>query len=327
MKTALITGLTGQDGALLARLLLEKDYRVVGMVRRTSSPTDWRLKELGLLQDPNLVLCSGDLTDQGSIERIVKEYQPNEVYNLAAQSFVGSSWDSPESTCDITGLGALRVFDAVRNSAGSARVYQASSSEMFGGANRTETLTEESSFEPQSPYGAAKVFAHHMAEVYRRSFSLHVSCGILFNHESEWRGEQFVTRKVTKAAAAILLGLQDRLSLHNLDSFRDWGYAGDYVEAMWLMLQQDEPDDYVIATGCSHNIGDLCEVAFKSVGIADWESRIDLSGGRPADVRHLRGVALKANRKLGWEPKVGFESMVQRMVHADVERLKEASRE
>lgn len=321
MNTALVTGITGQDGALLADFLLKKDYKVVGMVRRTSSPTDWRLHELGIIQHPNLILCSGDLTDQGSIERILKEHQPNEVYNLAAQSFVGSSWDSPVATCNATGFGALYVFDSVRNIRGSSRVYQASSSEMFGGANRTETLNEESTFDPQSPYGVAKVFAHNMAEVYRKSFGVHISCGILFNHESEWRGEQFVTRKVTKAAAEISLGMRERLELHNLDSYRDWGYARDYIRAMWLMLQQDEPDDYVIATGCAHNIGDLCEIAFKFAGIMDWESRIDLRGGRLADVRHLRGSAVKAYEKLGWTPQVGFESMIERMVTKDIARL------
>lgn len=322
MRTALITGVTGQDGALLASRLLYKDYKVVGLIRRTSAPTDWRLRELNVLEHPNFLSCSGDLTDQGSLERVLKEHQPDEVYNLGAQSFVGDSWKIPVSTIDITGLGAIRLFDAVRNVKPTARVYQASSSEMFGGACRTEALDERSAFQPRSPYAVAKVTAHYGAGTYRASYGMHVSCGILFNHEGEYRGEQFVTRKITRAAAAISLGLQKKLELDNLDSVRDWGYAADFVDAMWLMLQRDEPDDYVIATGVIHNIRELCAIAFSRVGIADFESKIKLSTNpRPADVKHLRGNATKARLVLNWTPAVSFEEMVTKMVDKDVERL------
>lgn len=323
MKTAFLTGCTGQDGALLAAKLLYRDYKVVGMIRRTSAPTDWRLKELGVLGHPNFLPCSGDLTDQASIERLLKEHRPDEVYNLGAQSFVGDSWKIPVSTIDITGLGAIRLFDAVRNVIPTARVYQASSSEMFGGACRTEALDERSSFEPRSPYAVAKVLAHYGAATYRASYGQHVSCGILFNHESEYRGQEFVTRKVTHAAAAISLGLQKLLVLENLDSVRDWGYAADFVEAMWLMLQKKEPGDYVIATGVIHSVRELCALAFSAVGIEDFERYIGLSSSkRPADVKYLRGNATRARVVLGWSPTIDFEEMIRRMVEKDIERLK-----
>lgn len=322
MKTGVITGLTGQDGSLLARFLLKKGYRVVGIVRRTSSPTDWRLNELNIVDHPNLILCSGDLSDQGSLERVFKQHNPEEIYNLAAQSFVGNSWDCPLQTCDITGLGAVRVFDAVRNICSKARIYQASSSEMFGGSDRKEILDENSFFDPQSPYGVAKTFAHQMANVYRKSFNMFISCGILMNHEGPWRGEQFVTRKVTKSVAEIRLGLRKKLSLHNLDSVRDWGNAEDFIEAMWLILQQDIPDDYVIATGKTYSIRNLCEIAFKYVGIANWEDYIEFKGGRLADVKHLLGSYKKAKEKLNWEPKTSFKEMIEMMVDKDIERLR-----
>lgn len=330
-KVAIVTGVTGQDGALLSNFLLDEGYIVVGVARRVSCPNDWRLKELGVLGNEDFILCSGDLGDQGSIERILREYQPQEVYNLAAQSFVGASWNVPVSTFDATGAGAVRVFDAVRNTVPEARVYQASSSEMFGGANRTDTLDEHSIFDPRSPYAVAKTAAHYMARVYRTSFDMFVSCGILFNHESEYRGEEFVTRKVTKRAAEIHMGIEDELHLHNLDSVRDWGYAPDFVEAMWLMLQHDEPDDFVIATGEVYSVADLCEQAFSHVAFKDesvvedegdnWRNYVWLNGDRPADVKHLKGDASKAREVLGWSPAVGFGEMVEIMFNKDVERV------
>lgn len=328
-KTAVITGVTGQDGALLARNLLEKDYMVVGVVRRTSSPTDWRLRELELLDNPRFVICSGDLMDQGSIERILDSCEPSEVYNLAAQSYVGASWDQATSTFATTGLGAIHVFDAVRNVCPEARVYQASSSEMFGGANRTEKFNEESTFDPQSPYGVAKVAAHQMAKVYRKSFDMFISCGILFNHEGEYRGEEFVTRKVTKSAAEIVLSRRKTFTLGNMNAVRDWGYAADYVEAMRLMLQQDEPDDFVIATGVTRSIIDLCKEAFRCASFYthdrefefDHERYVELTDDRPADVKHLLGDSSKARRILGWSPTTSFEDMILCMVAADIERL------
>ncbi len=329
MKTAFLTGITGQDASLLALNLLGRGYKVVGMARRTSSPTDWRLRELKLFDNSRFVLCSGDLVDQGSIERILQTHQPSEVYNLAAQSHVGASWDQAVSTFATTGMGAMHVFDAVRNVCPSARVYQASSSEMFGGANRTEKLNEESTFDPQSPYGVAKVAAHQMANVYRKSFGMFISCGILFNHEGEYRGEEFVTRKVTKSVAEIVLGRRKTFTLGNLNSVRDWGYAADYVEAMRLMLQQDKPDDFVIATGVTHSIMDLCKEAFRCASFYtddqefefDHERYVELTDDRPADVKHLLGDASKARRILGWSPTTSFEDMILCMVAADVERL------
>jgi GDPmannose 4,6-dehydratase len=315
-------GCTGQDGSLLSNFLLNKNYKVVGVARRTSSPTDWRLRELNIINHPYFILCSGDLTDQGSLERIFKKYQPDEIYNLAAQSFVGASWDCSLQTCDVTGLGAVRVFDAARNICPKAKIYQASSSEMFGGSDRREVLDEDSIFDPQSPYGAAKVFAHQMANVYRKSFNMFISCGILMNHESEYRGEQFVTRKVTKAVAEIKLGLRGKLNLHNLDSMRDWGYAGDFINAMYLMLQQSYPDDYVIATGKIHSISDLCRIAFGGADINNWEDYIELKGGRLADVKYLLGSYEKANHVLGWSPTVSFKDMIKIMVDKDIERIR-----
>jgi GDPmannose 4,6-dehydratase len=320
-KTAVVTGATGQDGALLSKFLLEKDYRVVGMVRRTSSSTDWRLKELGLIDHPNLHLCSGDLQDQGSIERILKDHQPEEVYNLAAQSHVGASWDLAASTFATTAQGAVHVFDAVRNVCPEARVYQASSSEMFGGAHRTEWLNENSTFDPQSPYGVAKVAAHQMAKVYSNSFGMFIACGILFNHESEYRGEEFVTRKVTKSVAEIVMADRKYITLGNLDSVRDWGYAPDYVEAMWMMLQRDEPEDFVIATGITRSIDDLCCAAFAAADISDWRHYVQTGHDRPADVKHLRGNPARAHDKLGWEPRTSFVDMIKKMVEKDIVRL------
>ena len=326
---AVITGATGQDAALLSLNLLNRGYKVVGMARRTSSPTDWRLREMELLDNPRFVLCSGDLMDQGSIERILHTHRPFEVYNLAAQSHVGASWELAASTFATTGLGAIHVFDAVRNVCPEARVYQASSSEMFGGANRTEMLNEESMCDPQSPYGVAKLAAHHMASVYRKSFGMFISCGILFNHEGEYRGEEFVTRKVTKSVVEIALGRRSTFTLGNLNSVRDWGYAADYVEAMRLMLQHNEPDDFVISTGVTHSIMDLCREAFRCASFYtddneftfDHERYVEITDARPADVKHLLGDSSKARRILGWSPTVSFKNMIQHMVAADVERI------
>lgn len=322
VKTAFLTGITGQDASLLACNLLGRGYKVVGMARRTSSPTDWRLREMELLDNSRFVLCSGDLMDQGSIERILQIHEPSEVYNLAAQSHVGVSWDVASSTFATTGLGAMHVFDAVRNVCPKARIYQASSSEMFGGANRTEALNEESTFDPQSPYGVAKVAAHHMANVYRKSFGMFISCGILFNHEGEYRGEEFVTRKVTKSVAEIVMGRRKTFTLGNMNSVRDWGYAVDYVEAMRLMLQHNEPDDFVIATGVTHSIMDLCREAFGCAGLEfNHERYVELTDDRPADVKYLLGDASKARRILGWSPTTSFEDMIVCMIAADIERL------
>jgi len=327
MKKAVITGLTGQDGAYLAKYLLDLDYQVIGMERRISTPNQWRLHELGISDNPNLVIESGDLTDQGSLDRIISKHQPDEVYNLAAQSFVGSSWDEPISTADITGMGVLRVLEAVRNFCPTARVYQAGSSEMFGGACREELLNEESNFQPRSPYGCAKVFGFNIAVNYRESFGMHVSNGILFNHESPMRGLEFVTRLVTDQVARIDLGIKDHCKLMNLNSVRDWGDARDFVRGMHMMLQQDEPGDYVLATGVTHTLSDLCRIAFEKIGVQDWESFMQLDNlERPADVKFLWGDASKAKEVLGWEPEITFDQMITDMVAADIKRIKKEPR-
>lgn len=324
MKIALITGITGMDAANLAKYLLGLGYFVVGTERRASTPRRWRLEELGILDNKNLSIVSADLTDQGSLDRVISEFQPDEVYNLAAQSFVGASWDSPIQTSEVTGLGATRVLEAVRNNKPDAKVYQAGSSEMFGGANRVEVLDENSTFKPRSPYGVAKVYAHNMAVNYRESYGMFVSNGILFNHEGPLRGIEFVTRKVTDAVARISIGAQRKLELFNLDSFRDWGDSRDFVRAMHLMLQQSEPDDFVVATNKVFNIEDLCKEAFEVVGIPGWRDCITLlKEGRPADVKYLQGDYSKAKAILGWEPEISFKSMIQEMVEADLRRIKE----
>jgi GDPmannose 4,6-dehydratase len=322
MKIALITGITGMDGATLAKLLLDKRYTVVGMERRISTPNHWRLEELGIVGHPNLIMEAGDLTDQGSLDRIVSTHQPDEVYNLAAQSFVGASWDQPIMTSDITGLGVTRLLEAVRNFCPTARFYQAGSSEMLGGARRIEQMNEDSEFRPRSPYGVSKVYGYNMAVNYRESFGMFVSNGILFNHEGPLRGIEFVTRKVTDAVARIKLGQQNNLELLNLDSARDWGDSRDFVEGMWLMLQQDKPGDYVLATGVVKTLSDLCEKAFAEVGIENWRDYILLSGNdRPADVKYLWGDATKAECELGWKPKIHFDQMISEMVAADLARV------
>jgi GDPmannose 4,6-dehydratase len=316
-RRALVTGITGQDGSYLAELLLEKGYEVHGMVRRSSTETFQRLQEIR----DDLVLHTGDLLDQRSLTDVLRDCDPHEVYNLAAMSFVAASWNQPVLTAEFTGVGVTRMLEAVREVAPGARFYQASSSEMFGKV-REVPQTESTPFYPRSPYGVAKAYGHHITVNYRESYGLYACSGILFNHESERRGLEFVTRKVTHGAAAIKLGLQSELALGNLDAERDWGYARDYVEAMWRMLQQDEPDDFVIATGVAHSVRDLVEVAFTHVGLDPWEYVIrDERYMRPAEVDHLIGDYGKARRQLGWEPRTSFEELVRLMVDADVELL------
>lgn len=318
---ALITGITGQDGAYLASLLLDKGYDVHGIVRRTSSPNGVRLKEIA----DRVTLHSGDLSDAGSLQRIVGEVRPDEVYNLAAQSHVHASFDQPEYTADVTGAGALRLLEAVKEIVPDARFYQASSSEMFGGMLATSPQHEATPFHPRSPYGCAKVFAHHATVNYRESYGLHASCGILFNHESPLRGEQFVTRKIARAAARIAAGRQHAVRLGNLDAQRDWGFAGDYVRAMWLMLQQDAPGDYVVATGETHTVREFAERAFARVGL-DYERFVvvDPALYRPAEVDVLLGWPQKAKQLLGWAPEVGFAELVEMMVDAEVREVAHA---
>ena len=316
-KKALVTGITGQDGAYLAQFLLRKGYEVVGLVRRSSSPSLERLARLGVQNDVKLV--EGDLGDQYSIINAVQAEEPAEFYNLAAQSFVPESWKTPVQTGEFTGLGVTRCLEAIRCVNPEIRFYQASSSEMYGKVLEVPQR-EETPFYPRSPYGVAKVYGYWITVNYRESYGLHASNGILFNHESPLRGNEFITRKVTSAVARIALGLQQELRLGNLEARRDWGFAGDYVEAMWLMLQQDEPDDFVISTNETHTVRELVEVAFRRVGITDWEQHvvIDPRFYRPAEVDLLIGDATKARTKLGWSPKVDFRGLVEMMVDEDI---------
>jgi GDPmannose 4,6-dehydratase len=321
-KRALITGITGQDGSYLAELLLEKGYEVHGMVRRSSEEKFERITHLR----ERVPLHQGDLLDQFSLAALLNTVQPDEVYNLAAQSFVPTSWNQPVLTGEFTALGATKMLEAIRHTRPQARFYQASSSEMFGKVQETPQ-TESTPFYPRSPYGVAKVYGHFITVNYRESFALYAVSGILFNHESPRRGLEFVTRKVTHAAARIKLGMQERLAMGNLEAQRDWGFAGDYVEAMWRMLQQDQPDDYVVATGETHTVRELCEIAFARVGL-DWQKHVfvDQQFVRPAEVDLLVGNPAKAKRKLGWEPKVRFRELVEMMVDADLEKLRSGGR-
>jgi GDPmannose 4,6-dehydratase len=316
-KTALITGVTGQDGSYLAELLLSKGYLVVGMVRRTSTINFDRIKHI---QD-KLELVQGDLLDQSSLIEILREYQPQEVYNLAAQSFVPTSWKQPVLTGEFTALGVTRMLEALRNVNSNSRFYQASSSEMFGKVQEVPQ-TEKTSFYPRSPYGVAKVYGHWITVNYRESYGLHASSGILFNHESPRRGLEFATHKITLAAAKIKLGQQKDVHLGNLEARRDWGFAGDYVEGMWLMLQQSEPDDFVLATGETHSVREFAELAFQRVGL-DYREHVvvDQKFFRPAEVELLVGNPAKAHSLLGWEPSVSFPELVHMMVDADLEAL------
>jgi GDPmannose 4,6-dehydratase len=316
-KRAIITGVTGQDGSYLAELLLEKGYEVIGAVRRSSSPNLGRIQHLlGAIS-----LRPADLLDQLSLLRLIQDVRPDEIYNLAAMSFVPASWDQPLLTGDYNSMGVTRLLEAIRHVDTSIKLYQASSSEMYGRV-REVPQTELTPFYPRSPYGVSKVFGHYITVNYRESYNMFAVSGILFNHESPRRGLEFVTRKVSDGVARIQLGLSDHLALGNLDACRDWGFAGDYVRAMWLMLQQDHADDYVIATGISHSVRELVEAAFGHVGL-DWQKyvRFDPAFMRPAEVDHLIGDASKGKRVLGWEPTVSFEQLVAMMVDADIAAL------
>jgi GDPmannose 4,6-dehydratase len=318
MKSALITGITGQDGSYLAELLLDKGYKVFGTVRRLSTPN---LENIRHLRD-KVELLSADLLDQGSLTDAIVASEPDEVYNLAAQSFVKTSWDQPVLTGEFTALGATRVLEAIRTVNKKIKFYQASSSEMFGKV--TETPQKETTrFHPRSPYGVAKVYGHYITLNYRESYDIFACSGILFNHESPRRGIEFVTRKISNAVARISLGKQEKLELGNLDAERDWGFAGDYVEAMWLMLQQEQPDDYVVATGEKHSVREFVELAFGVVGINDWQQYVIADHpkhNRPAEVDYLIGDYSRAKDKLGWSPKTSFKELVEMMVNSDLEK-------
>ena len=317
-RKVLITGITGQDGAYLAEFLLQKGYEVHGMVRRASTENFERIGRL----HQRITLHQADLLDQLSIISIIQDIRPHEVYNFAAQSFVPISWSQPLLTGEFTGLGVTRMLEAVRLVDRSIRFYQASSSEMFGKV-RQEPQNEETSFWPRSPYGVAKVYGHWITVNYRESYDIFACSGILFNHESPLRGKEFVTRKISDSVARIKLGLQDKLTLGNLDAMRDWGFAGDYIEACWLMLQQDQPDDYVVATGQKHSVRELVELAFGRVGL-DWRDHVvsDPELFRPAEINTLCGDASKARRLLGWKPKVSFAELIHMMVDADMEHVR-----
>ena len=319
-KSALITGISGMDGSHLAELLISKNYDVFGLERRASTKN--RINTSNIISEVTFI--NGDLTDQNSLLRALNQSNPDEIYNLAAQSFVKESWNTPEQTSEVTALGVLRMLEAIRMFDKDLKFYQASSSEMFG--KMTENPANENTiFYPRSPYGVAKLYGHWITKNYRESYDMFNCSGILFNHESERRGHEFVTRKITDGVAKIKLGLIDKLHLGNLDSARDWGYAPDYVEAMWLMLQQKKPDDYVIATGISHTIRDFLDLAFKEIEIDDWKNYViqDSKYFRPAEVDVLRGNAKKANKELGWKPRTSFTNLVSRMVKNDLKILSE----
>lgn len=317
-KCALITGITGQDGSYLSELLLSKNYNVYGLERRASVKNRTNIGSI----EHKINFVSGDLADQHSITRTVEEIRPNEIYNLAAQSFVKESWSQPEYTGNITGIGALRVLEAIRQVDPSIRFYQASSSEMFGQVQEVPQ-NEKTPFYPRSPYGVAKLYAHWITTNYRESYKMYACSGILFNHESERRGLEFVTRKISDGVARIKLGLQKNLILGNINAQRDWGYAPEYVEAMWKMMQQEKPDDYVIATGKTHSVKDFLRLAFDYVDL-NWKNHVIVSEQfkRPAEVNFLVGDSKKAKRKLGWKPKITFEQLVKRMVDADLNRIR-----
>lgn len=315
-KAALITGITGQDGSYLAELLLEKGYEVYGLVRRLSTPNMSRISHIA----DNIIFLEGDLTDQSSLNVAVQTAQPDEVYNLAAQSFVATSWNQPVLTGNVTGLGVTRILDAVKHFSRDAKFYQASSSEMFGNVDEVPQ-NEDTRFCPRSPYAIAKVYGYYTTVNYRESYDMFCCNGILFNHESPRRGIEFVTRKITDGVARIHGGNAKELRLGNLEAKRDWGYAADYVEAMWLMLQQDLPDDYVVATGASHSVEEFVEMAFSAAGL-DWRDHVKMDERfmRPAEVPELRGDASKAKEKLGWAAKTSFEDLVEMMVRADIKK-------
>ena len=321
-KKALVTGVLGQDGSYLSKLLLDKGYKVYGMVRRYSNPNYEYLDYIGVTNQIELI--EGDMTDESSLMRIIKTTDVDEVYNLAAQSFVGSSWDQAKHTTEVDALGVLYLLNAIKLFSPTTRFYQASTSEMYGSGTSEGSQDEDTPFHPRSPYAIAKVYGYWMTVNFRESYNMFACNGILFNHESPIRGIQFVTRKITDGVARIKLGLAKELRLGNLDSKRDWGFAGDYVEAMYLMMQQEKPDDYVIATGKARTVREFVEAAFEAVGIKGWEQyvKMDPRFMRPAEVNYLQGNAQKAAAQLGWEPKVKFEELVSMMVEADLKRLK-----
>jgi GDPmannose 4,6-dehydratase len=320
LTNALIFGLTGQDGAYLAKFLLEKGYNVFGTFRRTSHKCFERLEDMNLFDD--VVSIKADLADHGSLQSAVRQSEPDEIYNLAAQSFVGASFQQPILTSDITGLGVLRILEVIKENTPHVKFYQASSSEMFG--NYSEIKNEESPLKPRSPYGAAKVFGHNITVHYREAYQLFACSGILFNHESPYRGLEFVTRKISNALARIKFKKQEKLFLGNIYAKRDWGFAGDYVEAMWMMLQQEKPDDYVIATGESHSIEEFLDLATEYAGLGDWHEFVefDKNLNRPTDIEDLVGDSSKARKQLGWSPKIGFKELVKMMVEYDINELK-----
>ena len=319
MKIAFITGISGMDGSHLADLLLTKGYKVYGMERRSSNVSDINTKHL----KDKITILNGDMTDQNSLLRCLKESNPDEVYNLAAQSFVGESWNTPEQTSNVTGLGVLRILEAIREFNPKIKFYQASSSEMFGRMVENPA-NENTPFYPRSPYGVSKLYGHWITKNYRESYNMFACSGILFNHESERRGIEFVTRKISDGVARIKLGLVNHISLGNLEAKRDWGYAPDYVEAMWLMMQQETPDDYVIATGETYSIKEFLNIAFNHIGITDWKSYVkqDSKFMRPAEVDVLRGNCNKAKKELNWKPKTTFTDLVKKMVDNDIKILK-----
>ena len=320
MKNALIFGVTGQDGSYLADFLIKKGYNVFGTFRRTSHRCFERVEELGIFE--NFEKIKADLADQTSINAAIRQAEPDEVYNLAAQSFVGASFQQPILTADVTGIGTLRILDSIRENAPEAKFYQASSSEMFG--NEPGVKNEQTYFRPRSPYGAAKVFSHHITNHYKEAYDIFACCGILFNHESPLRGLEFVTRKITYELALIKYKKQVKFSLGNIYAKRDWGFAGDYVEAMWLMLQQKNPDDYVIATGESHSVEEFLTLATEYIGLGKWENIVDIDKDlmRPTDIEDLIGDASKAKKELGWKPKTNFKDLVKSMVEHDSEQVK-----
>jgi len=318
MKKALITGITGQDGAYLAKFLLDRGYEVYGTYRRLSTPNFWRLQYLNIFEKINLI--PADLLDSASIFEAIKISKPDEIYNLAAQSFVGASFEQPVATGEITGLGVIRILEAIREIDPQIRFYQASTSELYGGKN-LRPQNEETSFQPASPYAAAKLYGYWITKIYREGYGIFACNGILFNHESPLRGLEFVTRKISNAVAKIALGVEKELPLGNIEARRDWGFAPEYVESMWLMLQQKKPDDYVIATGETHSVKEFVQEAFKFVGL-DWQDyvKIDKRFFRPLDVNYLQGDPTKAKKKLGWKPKVKFRELIKIMVKEDLQR-------
>jgi GDPmannose 4,6-dehydratase len=321
MKTALITGILGQDGPYLAKFLLNEGYRVYGLIRRYSNPSFSNLDDLGITNQIEYI--QGDMTDEASLINIIKTIRPDEVYNLAAQSFVGSSWDQAKLTTDVNSLGTLYLLNAIKFFSPTTKFYQASTSEMFGNSGENGLQDENTPFHPRSPYAISKLYSFWMTNNFKESYGLFCCNGILFNHESPIRGKEFVTRKITDGIARIKLGLASEIRLGNLDSKRDWGFAGDYVKAMYLMMQQEKPDNYIISTGITHSVRDFCQVAFNYVGIKDWEQYVvlDPQFQRPAELFTLQGKSQKAKNILGWQPEVSFDELVKMMVDADLKRL------